>query len=169
MRPRTVRVQPGRHVDSGTPEVVVARDDGGPVTRWQLAGEAAHLHRGAEGQARREVHADHVDGGAVDVDLEVQRAALGVKSPGTVPTARRPTARLGSLVITASPTTPLPVPLRFTCGHGSRCARPNGSSCTAAPVSSATIAAAERSPSAAYDSCTTITSASKLRSTPARS
>ena len=62
--------------DAGSPEVVVAGDDRGPARRRELREQARHLDRGTVREPRGEVHAHEVDGRAVEVELDVQRAPL---------------------------------------------------------------------------------------------
>ena len=68
----------------------------------------------------------------------------------------------------AMPDLPGAGPVRGMCGHGSSVARPNGSANTFAPMLGGPV---DRGgpPSGLHDSCTTMTSASKPRSTSSRS
>ena len=70
---------PEERDDTGTPEVVVAGDDRGAAGRRELREQPRHLDRRPVREPRREVHADQVDGRAVDVELDVQRTPLSAR------------------------------------------------------------------------------------------
>ena len=78
VRPRTVRVHPGRNAETPGPQKLQSPATiAGRPSPGSCGQQPAQLGGRAVGEARREVHADEVDRRAVDVEHHVQPAALG--------------------------------------------------------------------------------------------
>ena len=78
VRPRTVRRHPGRNARTPGPQKLQSPvTTAGPPGCGSCGRSRRSWIGGPVGQARREVDADEVDGGAVDVELDVERRAFG--------------------------------------------------------------------------------------------